>query len=448
MTTPHRRTLVVGAGQAGISLVTELRALGDEGPIVLIGDEPEAPYERPPLSKTYLRGEHGRASLTLRDAAWCADHGVELVTGDAVVAIDRGATGGRATTASGRDLDFDVLALTTGATEAALPVEGADLQRVLTLRTVTDADVLAAALRESRDVVVVGGGFIGLEVAASARALGATVTVVEAADRLLARSVTPILSDFYLAAHERRGTRVLLATTAVRIHGTDDRAEAVVLDSGRELRADLVVVGIGALPRTDLAARMGLEVEPRGIVVDRHALTSDGVTVAAGDCTVGPNPFSRGLAGRLRLESVANATDQARVAAATLLGHDTAYTSVPWFWSDQGDLRLQIAGLTQGADQLVVRGELGSESFSLLSYRTGLLIAIEAVGASADYVVVKRALERGMTIPADIAVDATIPLRRGLEKVVAGSSDTASVRPRTGVEGAAGTPGRRTTTGS
>jgi 3-phenylpropionate/trans-cinnamate dioxygenase ferredoxin reductase subunit len=448
MMTPHRRTLVVGAGQAGISLVAELRALGDDGPIVLLGDEPEAPYERPPLSKTYLRGEHDRASLTLRDAAWCADHGVELITGDAVVAIDRGATGGCATTLSGRDVDFDRLALTTGATEAALPVEGADLQRVLTLRTVADADVLAAALRESRDVVVVGGGFIGLEVAASARALGATVTVVEAADRLLARSVTPVLSDFYLAAHERRGTRVLLATTAVRIHGTDDRAEAVVLDSGRELSADLVVVGIGALPRTDLAARMGLEVEPRGIVVDRHALTSDGVTVAAGDCTVGPNPFSRGLAGRLRLESVAHATDQARVAAATLLGHDTAYTSVPWFWSDQGDLRLQIAGLTQGADQLVVRGELGSESFSLLSYRKGLLIAIEAIGASADYVVVKRALERGMTIPADIAVDSTIPLRRALQTVVPSSSDAASVRPLAGVEDAAGTPGTRTTTGS
>ena len=426
MTTARDRTLVVGAGQAGISLVAELRALGDEGPIVLVGDEPDAPYERPPLSKTYLRGEHDRASLTLRDAAWCADHDVELVTGDAVVSIERDGESGAARTRSGRSLDFDRLALTTGAVEAALPVEGAELDRVLTLRTVHDADVLAAALRTSRDVVVVGGGFIGLEVAASARLLGANVTVIEAADRLLARSVTPVLSDFYLAAHERRGTRVLLGTTAERLHGTADRAEAVVLDDGRELSADLVVIGIGALPRTDLAASLGLEVEPRGIVVDRRALTSDGATVAAGDCAVGPNPFTRGRPGRLRLESVAHATDQARVAAATLLGHETAYASVPWFWSDQGDLRLQIAGLPHGADQLVIRGELGSESFSLLSYRDGVLLAIEAVGASGDYVVVKRALERGMTIPADLAADPTVPLRRGLQAADTTTSDSAS----------------------
>jgi NADPH-dependent 2,4-dienoyl-CoA reductase/sulfur reductase-like enzyme len=424
MTSPTRPTLVVGAGQAGISLVAELRELGDDRPIVLVGDEPEEPYERPPLSKTYLRGEHDRASLTLRDAAWCAARGIELVTGDGVIAVERDAAGGRAVTASGRELAFERLALTTGATEASLPVDGAELGRVLTLRTVADADVLTTALRDSRDVVVVGGGFIGLEVAASARALGATVTVVEAADRLLARSVTPVLSDFYLGAHERRGVTVLLNTRAVRIHGTADHAEVVVLDDGRELAADLVVVGVGALPRTDLATLLGLAVEPRGIVVDQRALTSDGVTVAAGDCTVGPNPFARGRAGKLRLESVSHATEQARVAAATLLGHETAYASVPWFWSDQGDLRLQIAGLPHGADQLVVRGELGSESFSLLSYRYGLLIAIEAVGASADYVVVKRALERGMTIPADVAGDPTTPLRRGLQPVVTRTSGT------------------------
>ena len=417
MSSTPRPTLVVGAGQAGISLVTALRELGDDLPIVLVGDEREAPYERPPLSKTYLRGEHDRASLTLRDAAWCAAHGVDLVTGDAVVSIERHASGGRAVTASGRELGFARLALTTGAREARLPVEGADLDRVLTLRTVADADVLAAALRGSRDLVVVGGGFIGLEVAASARALGVTVTVVEAADRLLARSVTPVLSDFYLDAHERRGTTVLLGTSAVRIHGTTDRAEAVVLDDGREVAADLVVIGIGALPNTDLASAMGLDVEPRGVVVDRRALTSDGHTVAAGDAAIGPNPYLRGIPGPLRLESVAHASEQGRVAAATLLGHDAAYTSVPWFWSDQGDLRLQIAGLPQGADQLVVRGELGSESFSLLSYREGVLIAIEAVGASADYVAVKRALERGMTIPADVSVDAGVPLRRGLQTV-------------------------------
>ncbi len=201
------------------------------------------------------------------------------------------------------------------------------------------------------------------------------------------------------------------------MHGTTGRAEAVALSDGRELRADLVVVGIGARPRVDLAAGMGLEVEPRGIVVDQRALTSDGLTVAAGDAAVGPNPFSRGLGGLVRLESVSNATDQATVAAATLLGHDTAYAAVPWFWSDQADVRLQIAGLSQGADHVVVRGDVAAEAFSLLCYRDGLLIAVEAVGASSDYLAVKRGLEKGLTVPPELAADATIPLKRLLRPV-------------------------------
>ena len=224
---------------------------------MLVGDEPEPPYERPPLSKSYLRGEHDRASLVFHDAAWFADLGVELVTGDAVVTIARDAAGGSAMTASGRTIAFERLALTTGAVNRALPVEGADLDGIHDVRTLADADRLAPRLRAARAVVVVGGGFIGLEIAAGARALGAAVTVVEATDRLLGRAVHPMLSDAVRAAHERRGTRILLGTSVVRVLGEGGRVIGVELSDGTTLPVDVVVVGIGAVPRTDLAERLG-----------------------------------------------------------------------------------------------------------------------------------------------------------------------------------------------
>jgi 3-phenylpropionate/trans-cinnamate dioxygenase ferredoxin reductase subunit len=403
--------LVVGAGQAGISLVIALRELGDTSPVVLVGDEPETPYERPPLSKGYLRGEHDRASLHFRDPAWFAEQGIDLVTGDAVATIERDASGGHAVTASGRRLDFSRLALTTGATNRRLPVDGADLDGVHSVRTLADADRLAPELRGAERLVVVGGGFIGLEVAAGARALGASVAVVEATERLLGRAATTVLSDFVREAHERRGTRILLDATVTRLTGRH-RVTGVELADGSTLPADVVVVGIGALPRTDLADQLGLDVGPLGIVVDEHARTSDGLSVAAGDCAVGPNPYGRGAPGPTRLESVPHATDQARAAAATLAGHPAAYATVPWFWSDQADLRLQMAGLPHGADHVVVRGDVAAERFSVLSYRHGLLLAVESVGSSADYLAVKRALEKGMTIEAAAAADLAVPLKR------------------------------------
>ncbi|KJK11208.1 hypothetical protein UB45_14705 [Terrabacter sp. 28] len=403
--------LVVGAGQAGISLVIALRELGDTSPVVLVGDEPETPYERPPLSKGYLRGEHDRASLHFRDPAWFAEQGIDLVTGDAVATIERDASGGHAVTASGRRLDFSRLALTTGATNRRLPVDGADLDGVHSVRTLADADRLAPELRGAERLVVVGGGFIGLEVAAGARALGASVAVVEATERLLGRAATTVLSDFVREAHERRGTRILLDATVTRLTGRH-RVTGVELADGSTLPADVVVVGIGALPRTDLADQLGLDVGPLGIVVDEHARTSDGLSVAAGDCAVGPNPYGRGAPGPTRLESVPHATDQARAAAATLAGHPAAYATVPWFWSDQADLRLQMAGLPHGADHVVVRGDVAAERFSVLSYRHGLLLAVESVGSSGDYLAVKRALEKGMTIAAAAAADLAVPLKR------------------------------------
>lgn len=234
--------------------------------------------------------------------------------------------------------------------------------------------------------------------------------------------MTATLSEFVRDAHERRGTRILLDASAVRVHGDGSRAAGVELADGTTLSADVVVVGIGVVPRTELAERLGLRVDPQGIVVDAHALTSDGVTVAAGDCAVGPNPFTRGLPGPTRLESVPHATDQARAAAATLASHPTAYDQVPWFWSDQGDLRLQMAGLSAGADHVVVRGDVAAERFSVLSYREGLLVAVESVGSSADYLAVKRALEKGMTIEAEAAADPAVPLKRLITRAHAAPS--------------------------
>lgn len=412
MKTRSPGTLVVGAGQAGVSLVARLRQLGDDQPIVLVGEEPDPPYERPPLSKTYLRGEVDQPSLALQPSEWFAEHDIELVTGDAVVEIARDAEGGAAHTVSGRAVGFTRLALTTGAVNRRLEVPGADLDGVVSLRTRAEADTIAAAVEHARDVVVIGGGFIGLEIAASARALGCRVTVVELTEVLLGRALTPPLSRFYREAHERRGTVVMLATGLTRLVGHDDAVTEVELTDGTRLRADLVVVGIGAVPRTDLASRLGLEVVGRGVVVDQHACASDGLTVAAGDCSIGPNPFVRGLAGPTRLESVAHAIDQGRTAAATLFGQADPYDAVPWFWSDQGDLRLQIAGLSMGADQTVVRGDPASETFSVLSFRDGLLIAAECVGTVPDYVAAKRGLERGMTVDPVAAADPVTPLKR------------------------------------
>jgi NADPH-dependent 2,4-dienoyl-CoA reductase/sulfur reductase-like enzyme len=440
MASPPPGILVVGAGQAAVSLVTRLRELGDDSPVTVVGDEAHPPYERPPLSKAHLHPASGPpVPLPLLTPERWRELDVHLLTGTTVTDLTRGAGGaggagggGVATTTAG-PLPFERLALVTGAEARRLDVPGSDLPGVVTLRSVEDADALAARLRPGAthlddtdgpggprglDVVVVGGGFIGLEVAATARDLGHRVTVVEVTDRLLGRAVTPQLSGFFALAHDRRGVRVLLGRRVVSLEsagptsGRPSSVGTVVLDDGERLTADVVVTGVGARPRTALATALGLEVAAGGVVVDEHAVASDGSTVAAGDCALGPNPFSRGLGGPLRLESVAHAVDQARVAAATLAGRPEAYRAVPWFWSDQFDLHLQISGLPHGADRVVVRGDPATEAFSLLAFRDGLLVAAECVGRPADHVAVKRGLEKGLTADPDAVADADVPLRR------------------------------------
>jgi 3-phenylpropionate/trans-cinnamate dioxygenase ferredoxin reductase component len=411
-------TLIVGASQAGLQLAVSLRELGDSSPITLVGEELHQPYQRPPLSKEFLAGDADVASLAFRVPAFYADSGIELVCGEQVTGarLTKPAGGGVATTASGRMLPFDRLALTVGAAPRQMDVPGSDLDGICYLRDSDDAVDLRSRLEQAANVVVVGGGFIGLEATAAARAQGRSVTVVEAADRLLPRAVAPVVSDFYRRAHERRGVRVLLESQVAGFTGDREAVTAVQLADGRELPADLVLVGVGIVPRTELAGQLGLECDG-GIVVDVHARTSEPSVVSAGDCTVQPHPMT-GL-DRVRLESVQNAVAQATVAAKTLMAQLETPRTVPWFWSYQGDLKLQIAGLSAGYDQHVVRGEPDTERFSVLYYRDGQLLAIDAVNNAIEYMVVRKALTQGANIPADAAGDASIPLK---SSVVAATS--------------------------
>jgi 3-phenylpropionate/trans-cinnamate dioxygenase ferredoxin reductase subunit len=407
-----RGTLVIGASQAGLQIATSLRELGDRGPITLLGDEAAAPYQRPPLSKDFLAGDADASTLGFRKPEFYAEAGITLMCGERVTSVtldpDGMAGSGVAETAGGRALKFDRLALAVGGHARRLEVAGSDLAGICYLRTIEDAVALRSQLRGAARVVVVGGGFIGLEAAAVARKAGKQVTVVEAAERLLARAVAPAMSDFYHRAHTRRGTRVVLSTGVSAFEGTQGRVTGVRLADGSLLEADVVVVGVGLVAHTELAEQLGLKCDG-GIVVDSFARTTEPFVVAAGDCTVLPHPLTG--VDRVRLESVQNAVAQGRAAAATLMGRLEETRSVPWFWSDQDDLKLQIAGLNVGYDDYVVRGEPDDEQFSVLYYGQGRLLAVDAVNRPIDYMTVRKALTAGATIERTRAGDPGIPLK-------------------------------------
>ncbi|OLO25839.1 ferredoxin [Streptomyces sp. MNU77] len=406
--------LIVGACQAGVQLACSLREYGYPHPITVVGAEPHAPYQRPPLSKALLHGETTVDSLALRSAEYYAEQGIDLILGERITDVERGdGGGGTAVAESGRRFTFGRLALTTGARARRLPVEGAGLRGVHYLRTADDALELRGSLARAEDVLVIGGGFIGLEVAASARKLGRGVTVALADDRLLGRAVGAPTSEFFLQAHTRRGVRTHLSVQPVRfLDDGSGQVRGAELADGRVLTADLVVVGIGAAPRTELAERMGLHVD-NGIVVDAAGLTSDGTTVAAGDCVACPPPVDvPGGLERIRFESVNTAVEQARTAAATLAGRPAAYRAVPWFWSDQFDLKLQVAGLSGGHDHYVVRGDPDSEKFGVLYYHGSRLIAGDFVNRPGEFLALRAALAGGRTVPPEVAGDTTVPLKK------------------------------------
>ena len=408
--------LIVGGGQAAMQLAISLRELGWQAAVTIAGDEPYAPYQRPPLSKAFLSGDADPATLEFRSVERYEQERITLLTGQRVTRVRAAAPGrpGVAVTESGGRLEFGRLALATGARPRPLAVPGADLAGVCYLRDVGHAIGLRERLAAAQRVLVVGGGFIGLEAAAAATAQGKEVTVVEAAGRLIGRVVAPAVSDFYADAHRRRGVRVLLGTSVARFAGTGlaDTGGAVAgahLSDGGFVPADLVVIGIGAEPRTELAEQLGLACDG-GIVVDACARTSDPGILAAGDCAVTPHPAAADGA-LIRFESYGHALDHAKVAAATLAGVPAPYDAVPWFWSDQGSLKLQIAGLSAGYDQAVLRGDPGAERFSVLYYRAGRLLAVHAVNSPRDYLAVRRALTAGQEIPAELAADPGTPLR-------------------------------------
>ena len=396
------RVVIVGAGQAGAALAAKLRALGHAGEIVMLGDEPAPPYQRPPLSKAYLLGEMEEERLWLRAPDFWAENGVELRLGQPVSDLDPVA---KTVTVGGEVLAYDQLALTTGSTPRRLPAAiGGGLEGVFTVRTLADVDAMRAEFVAGRRVIIVGGGYIGLEAAAVASKLGLSVTVLEMAPRILQRVASPETSAYVRALHLSHGVTVLEETGLDRLEG-DSRVTGAVLKDGRVLPADFVIVGVGITPNTQLAEAAGLVID-NGIATDALGRTSDPSIWAAGDCA----SFPQGE-GRLRLESVGNAIDMAEVVAANMLGADQPYLAKPWFWSDQFDLKLQIAGLNTGYDRIVTRTEGGT---SFWYFRGDSLLAVDAMNDSRAYMVGKRLIEAGKS-PSDQALT-TIPDLKALLK--------------------------------
>lgn len=385
------KVVIIGAGHAGGTAAALLRQYGHEGPIVLAGEEPAAPYQRPPLSKAWLKGEADLEALLLRPEAFYAEHDIELRTGVTATSIDPAAR--TVTFADGRVETYDALVLATGSTARKLDIPGANRPDLLELRTLADAEKLKAVLGPGRRLAVVGGGYVGLEAAASARALGASVLVIERTDRVLARVASQTLSAFFTAHHRSHGVEVL---TSAEVTGFEEGG--VRLGDGRLISADAVLVGVGALACDSLARTAGLECE-NGVVVDETARTSDPAIWAVGDMTFRPVPVHGGR--RHRLESVPNALEQAKQAAAAITGRPAPTPEVPWFWSDQYELKLQIAGLPDAADHQVVRGDVGGGAFAVFHLSGDRIVCVEAVNAPAEFMAGR--LMIGRRQPVDVA---------------------------------------------
>jgi 3-phenylpropionate/trans-cinnamate dioxygenase ferredoxin reductase component len=386
------RVIIIGAGQAGGETAQRLRQAGFDGDITLIGEEPAPPYQRPPLSKAYLKGEYDMDRLLLRPASVYAEENITLLTSLRAVWIDR--ANRRVRVEGGRELPYDVLVLATGAKPRKLPLVGADLDGVHLFRTVADADALRPRMVSGAKLVVVGAGYIGLEAAAVARQLGLDVTVIETAVRPLARVTSPEVAGFFLDEHTRQGVRFVLGGQPALIKGRE-RVTGVALSDGADVLADIVIAGIGVTPEVALAQQCGLAVE-NGIVTDRQCLTSDPAIYAIGDCASRPMAhFEQRVA---RLESVHNAVEGAKIVAATITGGKPHVEEAPWFWSDQYDLKLQIAGLFQGYDHIVLRGVMADRAFAAFYYKGPKLIAVDAVNRPAEYLGAKMLIQTGRTV--------------------------------------------------
>ncbi len=385
------RALIVGASHAGAQLAASLRQEGWAGEVVVIGDEAALPYQRPPLSKAYLAGKSSLQELAIRKAEFYEKQKIRLLRAT-VTEIDRAA--GQVVLGDGQTLAYDGLALCTGGRARPLAVPGIDLPGVFYLRAFADVEAIREAAASGRRAVIVGGGYIGLETAASLRALGLEVTVLEAAERVLERVTAAEVSMFYERIHRDAGVIVRTGALVEAVVG-DGRAREVVLAGGERIPADLVIVGVGLVPNTELASEAGLQVED-GVVIDDFASTSDPKIVAAGDCAI--HHISR-YGRRVRLESVPSAGEQAKAAAATLCGKERPISALPWFWSDQYDLKLQIAGLNTGYDEIVLSGDPARDrDFTCYYLKRGRLLAADCVNRPRDFMKAKRALGQGLDV--------------------------------------------------
>ncbi len=400
------RVVIVGAGHGGFQLAASLRQNGFDGEVVLVSDEPGLPYQRPPLSKDYLSGKIGLDLLLMRPEGFYEEHRIERIAGKRAVAIDR--AGRRLELADGWELPYDHLVLATGARNRVPALPGIDLDGVCFLRNLAETDELRERLAAAQSIVVIGAGFIGLEFAAVARALGKPVHIVELAERVMGRVVCVETSAYFAAVHRATGVEFTFGSVADRIVAEGRKVAGVALPDRKVLPADLVVVSIGVVPNAELAEAAGLAVG-NGVVVDQNLATADPAISAIGDCASFPSVHSR--ANPVRLEAVQNATDHARCVADRLTGKPHPYTALPWFWSEQGEQRLQIAGLTAGHDRVAVRGTIDSGEFSVFCYAGGELIGIESINRPADHAFARRLLAAGRQVGPAEAADPGFDLR-------------------------------------
>ena len=402
--TSTQTIVIVGAGQAGGETASELRKQGFTGRIVLVGDETHVPYRRPPLSKAYLSGTATEESLYILPPAGLEKARIEFIGGVRAERIDRAAK--QLHLSDGRVLDYDKLVLATGGRARVLSLPGADRANVFPLRSIADVQAMRTHCLDGKSAVIIGGGFIGLEVAAVAIKLGMKVTVLEGLPRVLARVTVPEVSTFFERIHREAGVDLRTGVQITAFEG-EPLVTHVLLGDGSRIAADFILAGIGQVPNVELAQQAGLAVD-NGVVVDEYSRTADPDIYAAGDCANHPNEF---YGCRLRLESVQNAMEQGRVVAAGLLGKPQVYNVVPWFWSDQYDLKLQMVGLSAGFDRMVLRGDLNARAFAAFYLKDGRLIAADTVGRPQDFIFAKKLVALRAVVDPQVLADEAVPLK-------------------------------------
>lgn len=407
----QNKIVIIGAGQAAAQTAVSLRQFGYEGFITIIGDEDAYPYQRPPLSKAYMKGELDKERLFIRPADWYEANEVALKFSCVASSIDK--TAKTVTLNDGDTIPYDQLVITTGARARKIPVDGADLDNIFDLRTLSDVEEIRPTLIKGKKIAIIGAGYIGLEAAAVARQLGLEVVVIEMADRVLARVTSPVMSSFYQRAHEAEGVTVLTEASLASFSGDAGNVTTAILQDGREIEADIVLVGIGIVPNQELAADAGIACD-NGIVVDRDGRTNDPYVYAGGDCARRPLVHYEGEA---RLESVHNAIEQGKIIAASIMDKPRPKEEAPWFWSDQYELKLQIAGLSTGFDDYVLRGDETKKSFAVFYFKAKTLIAVDAVNSPVEFMFAKKWIAAGQSPDFAALTDQSLSIKEIAQKV-------------------------------